>query len=246
MGAAGLAHDLGLLVGWWVALAAWFALAQLLPRLWPAPGEPDIQDRWRSLAWALIAMAATLGLSRLHAAGFMLVVPGIAGAIASAVEQLIIFAPMMLVPRLLDERQTSWLPARRIWLRALIGVALAELALLAYAGRHGASGWWAATRATWDPWNLPYLVEVFCQDVALAILFVRLRAVMGHGWALALVAAGFALAQLPAAAAIDGEALVRLAVDFGLGAIVLAVAARCADLWWLVWVHFAMDTLKNA
>ncbi len=244
MGAAGLAHDLGLLVGWWAALAAWLGLARLLPWLWPEPGPADIQRPWRSLIWVLAGLAATLGLSRLHAHGFMLVVPGIAGAVAAAVEQLIIFAPVLLVPHWLDERETRWLPRGRIWLRVLIGLALAELALLAYAAPHGLDAWWAATAETFDPWNWPYLVRVFCQDVAVAILFLRLRAVMGHEWAVALIAAGFAVAQLPAMGAIDGEALVRLVIDGGLGAVVLVIAARSADLWWFVWVHFAMDTMQ--
>jgi hypothetical protein len=253
VGAAGLAHDLGLLVGWWAALAAWLGLARLLPvavhtDLWPQPLESTFDRPWRSLVWVLVGLAATLGLSRLHAHGFMLVVPGIAGAVAAAVEQLIIFAPVLLVPHWVEAHapgaETRWLPRGRIWLRVLIGLALAELALLAYAAPHGLDAWWAATAETFDPWNWPYLVRVFCQDVAVAILFLRLRAVMGHEWAVALIAAGFAVAQLPAMGAIDGEALVRLVIDGGLGAVVLVIAARSADLWWFVWVHFAMDTMQ--
>jgi hypothetical protein len=244
VGAAGLAHDLGLLVGWWAALAAWLGIARLLPRLWPEPGPPDIQRAWRSLVWVLAGLAATLALSRLHAHGFMLVVPGIAGAIAAAVEQLIIFAPVLLVPHWLDERETRWLPRDRIWLRVLVGLALAELALLAYAAPHGLDAWWAASARTFDPWNWPYLVQVFCQDVAVAILYLRLRAVMGQAWAITLIAAGFAVAQLPVMGAIDAEALVRMVIDGGLGAAVLVICARSADLWWFVWVHFAMDTMQ--
>jgi hypothetical protein len=148
-----------------------------------------------------------------------------------------------MVPRWLDERETSWLPRRQVWARVVIGLALAELAITACVAPHGVPAWRTAHARLLDIYQLPYLVRVFCQDVAVAILFLRLAAVMGRGWAISLIAAGFAVAQVHGA--VDGEAVARLLVDTGLGAIALAIVSRSADVWWLVWVHFALDALQG-
>jgi len=244
VGAVALGHDLGLLVGYGVALAAWLGLARLLPRLWPVQEAPRFERPWVELWWVLGAIPVTLLLAWLHARGLMLIAPGLMGAVAGAVEQVIVFAPVLAVPRLRGQGgATAWLPGQRILLRIAIGVLLSELALLGHRAPHGIDAWLETSRAVYDPENLPYLAQSLCQDLAFAILFVRLRAVMGRGWTVALMAAGFALAQLPGPA-LDAEGIIGLVIDGSLGALVILAFERSSDVWWFCWVHFAMDMVR--
>jgi hypothetical protein len=87
---------------------------------------------------------------------------------------------------------------------------------------------------------------VFCEDVAIAILFVRVQAALGLRVTIILAASLFAAAHIPAMVArgTSREAYARLALDAGLGVFVLFIAQRSADVWWLWCVHFAMDMMQ--
>ena len=90
------------------------------------------------------------------------------------------------------------------------------------------------------------LVQVFCEDVAIAILFVRFQAAIGLRRTLILVACLFAAVHIPTMmekGASPAE-LASLIMDAGLGVAVLFVAQRSADVWSLWGVHFAMDMMQ--
>jgi hypothetical protein len=66
-------------------------------------------------------------------------------------------------------------------------------------------------------------------------------------WAtILLVAILFAAGHIPVMVVTGASLweLARLALDAGLGVVVLFIAQRSADVWWLWCVHFAMDMMQ--
>jgi hypothetical protein len=142
---------------------------------------------------------------------------------------------------------TMWLPARRVWARVLVGLVLSVVAMLVFTSvRSGSDALVDVVPRVYHPTNFSYLVQVFCEDVAIAIGFVRLRAAAGLARAIVLAAVLFAAAHIPALVA-GGAALgdmAGLVLDAGLGVLVLFFLQRSADVWWFVWVHFALDMMQ--
>src|SRR5262249_44783979 len=166
----------------------------------------------------------------------------------NAINQIIIFSPIFLL--LAIRRQgldTAWLPLDRVWQRLLVGLGLALLAILAFtATRAGSDSWLTVVPRVYSPKNLSFAVEVFCEDVAIAILFVRFQATVGALLGIILVALLFAAAHLPTLIALGvplGQTLFLL-LDAGLGVLALAVLRRAQDIWWFWCVHFAMDMMQ--
>jgi hypothetical protein len=162
--------------------------------------------------------------------------------------QLLIFSPILAVPLLRRHGlRTAWLPTDRIWARLLVGLALAALAILAFTlVRQGSDNWMEVYPRVYQPKNVALAVQVFCEDLAIAILFVRFQAAIGLWETIILVASLFAAAHIPSMVATGtswGE-LARLVLDAGLGVVILFIAQRSADVWWLSCVHFAMDMMQ--
>jgi len=86
-------------------------------------------------------------------------------------------------------------------------------------------------------------VQVLLEDLAIAVIFVRLAAAMSPRWAILLVAALFAAGPLPTLIATGASAreMVGLFREFGLGLLVIGTLWRGADIAWFWPVHFALD-----
>jgi hypothetical protein len=92
-----------------------------------------------------------------------------------------------------------WLPSNRVWQRVLVGLILSLIAMLAFVNlRAGAGKWIDVVRDVYHPKNLGNLVQVLCEDVAIAIVFVRMRAAIGLLWSILVVGVLFAAAHIPA------------------------------------------------
>lgn len=241
-------HHQALAVGYTVALFGWFAAWRFYPKLWPARPPLSFARPWREVAWAVAAAAATVGLGQCYVRGYRLAVSGPWAPVADAVNQVLIFSPFVLL--LLVRRQgpeTAWLPADRVVQRLLVGTGLALPAVLAFTlVRTGSDPWQRVVPRVYQPANVSFAVQVFLEDVAIAILFVRLQSALGAWRSVVLVALLFAAAHLPtllAGNAPRGEVL-RLPLDAALGALVLVVLRRSRDVWWFGCVHFAMDMMQ--
>src|SRR5262249_57213555 len=113
---------------------------------------------------------------------------------------LLIFGPLLAVPLVRKQGFSSmWLPMHRVWQRVLFGLVLSLIAVLAFVNlRTGAGRFVDVIRVVYHPKNLGNLVQVLCEDVAIAIVFVRMRAAIGLLWSIIVVAVLFAAAHVPA------------------------------------------------
>src|SRR4029453_18152749 len=105
---------------------------------------------------------------------------------------------------------------------------------------------WRLYPRVYQPKNVGLAVQVLSEDLAIAILFVRFQAAIGLRVTIILIASLFAAAHIPSLV-VKGTSLRELAslvLDAGLGVVVLFVAQRSADVWWLWCVHFAMDMMQ--
>ena len=213
--------------------------------LWPPAEQPRFARPWREVGYVLIAVLGVLLLGQLWSRGIRLPNTGTAGPLFESINQLIIFAPIMLVP--IVRRHTlasAWIRIDRMPQRVVVGVGLSLVALLLFAVlKQGAPSWTSAVAGVYRPSKVHVAVQVLLEDLAIAILFVRLSAAAGPRAALLGVAGLFAAAHIPAMLT-QGDLLSELTGlvrDFGLGVLVLATVSRSADVAWLWPVHYSLD-----
>jgi hypothetical protein len=238
-------HYPPLVAGYLVALAGWLAAQRLFPTLWPAEPVPELARPWRELGIALLGAVAVLAVGQLWIRGIRLPEEGAAGPLLAALNQLFIFAPILLVPVL--RRQpwtTAWLPLPRLPQRLLVGVGLASLAVTAYALlRAGADPPWVMAGRIGSYDHLDEMVQVLLEDLTIAILFVRLAGAIGSRRATVLVACLFAAGHVPAMVSQGAtwHELGGLLRDAGLGVAVIVVLQRSRDVVWFWCIHFCLD-----
>jgi hypothetical protein len=244
-----VSHHYALLISYGVALLGWLAAARALPRLWIRPDAPTFRHPWVEIGLTMVAGALVLVIGQLYLRQWLLpAAPGFLGRVADACNQIIIFSPLLLLLALRRHSlRTAWLPLDRVWLRIIVGIVLALVSILVFTmARADSDHWLAVVRRVYHPQNLSHLVQVFLEDVAVAILFVRFRAAIGLRRTIALVAILFALSHIPSLLA-DGAGIAELTgllLDAGLAVVVLSVVQRSADIWWFWSIHFALDMMQ--
>jgi hypothetical protein len=189
-----------------------------------------------------------VALGQAYALGYRLALPGPLAPLVDALDQALIFSPLLLLPVIRRQGpETAWLPTDRVGQRLLAGMGLALLAVLAFTlARAGSDPWPAVVARVYRPRNISFAVQVFLEDVAIGVVFVRFRAALGVRRGIPLVALLFAAAHLPAVLAGGapvGEAL-GLLLDAAVAACVLVVLCSSRDIWWFWCVHFAMDMMQ--
>ena len=257
-------HYFPLLLAYVTALLGWVAIHLTLTRvprvesLWGrAAFDPEFRRPWVELALVLLAAIGVVGLGQVYMAGLRLPAGDTAaGTVAESINQLLIFSPIIALalwrrpaahggwrPWELTLR-SMWLPPRKVIVRIAVGFALAMLALGAFvAARENARPFLEVVGRSWAPANADLLVQVFLEDLAIAVAFVRLRGALGLGGAMGLVAVLFAAAHIPAmlAGGATWVELSHLLLDTLLGVLVLLVLRRASDVWWFFPLHFTLD-----
>lgn len=248
-----IAHYPTMVIGYVVALACWLGVARALTRsgvdLWVRRPDPAFERPWMDLGLVLLALSGVLGIGQLWIRELLLPESGAWAILGPPINQLLIFSPMPLL--LLVRRQsptTMWLPLDRVWMRLAIGLALAVFVLVVY-GALRMGGVPPLSRMTYvvDPDHIYLLVQVFLEDISIAIVMVRLAAALGRRWrAVMITGALFAAGHIPAMLA-DGDPLAafgRLVLDAGVAMAVIGVLQRSADIWWFWPVHYALDMMQ--
>ena len=95
----------------------------------------------------------------------------------------------------------------------------------------------------YHPREISQFVQVFMEDVTIALLFVRLSKWISTKWTIVVVATLFAAGHIPSMIS-SGYALSELGslvLDTSIGLIILFVVSKSKDIWWFFMVHYALD-----
>lgn len=237
-------HYPPLVISYLVALAGWLAMSRA-GRKWPREPMEGFARPWKEFGIALLGALGILAMGQLWSRGIRLPEDGALGPVFGAVNQVLIFAPILLVPPIRRQSWvTAWFPRVQLPLRLVVGFALACLAVTTHALlRAGAHTPWVVISRIWRYDHLDEMAQVFLEDLTIAILFVRLAGAIGSRWATVAVACLFAAGHVPAM--VSGGAtwveLGGLVGDAALGVAVILVLQRSRDVAWFWCIHFSLD-----
>jgi hypothetical protein len=238
-------HYPALVVAYLAGLGGWLVASRLLPQVWASEPVTGFARPWMEFGIALAGAGGVLLVGQLWVRGIRLPEQGAAGPILGAINQVLIFLPIVVVPWV--RRQpwvTAWLPRRRLAVRLLVGLGLGALAVTAYSlSRAGSDPAWIILGRIWRYEHLDEMTQVFLEDLAIAILFVRLAAAVGSRWAAVVVACLFAAGHVPTMVSqgASWSELGGLVRDAGLGLVVILVLQRSRDVVWFWCIHFSLD-----
>ncbi len=237
-------HYPALVGAYFVALAGWW-IARRFVRWWPASAAPHLEHPFREFLYALLGGIGVLAIGMLWSRGIRIPEQGTLRPVAASLNQILIFCPILLVPIIRRQgRDTVWLGGSKVHYRIGMGLVLGAIAIIVYSYlRIGAAPAWVILSRFVAFDQLDRLVQVFLEDLALAILMVRLAAKIGDLWSAVGVAALFAAGHIPAllsSGASIGD-LGGLMVDFGLAVGILYTLTKSRDILWFWPVHFMLD-----
>ena len=238
-------HYPALVVAYLTGLGGWLVASRLVPHVWPREQVEGFKRPWMEFGIALVGAIGVLAMGQLWNRGIRLPEQGPSGPIFGAINQVLIFAPILLV--VVVRRQswaTAWLPRSRVGVRLLVGLSLAAFAVTAYSlFRAGSDAAWVLLTRIWRYEHLDEMTQVFLEDLTIAILFVRLAGAAGSRSATVVVACLFAAGHIPAMVS-DGATWMELAGlmrDAGLGVAAILVLQRSRDVLWFWCIHFCLD-----
>lgn len=213
------------------------------------PSSPSA--RWQLLC-LLLCIVIVIGIGQLYVLGWL--VPDFTWCnmrLGESINQVIIYSPILVY--IIATRQTGdalWIP-RQQWKQSLaIGLALSVIAIGVF---------WALTMHrhlleilmdVYHVKNLHYAVQVFLEDLSIALLVSRIMAMIPARYVNAgilLVGLVFAFAHLPGNLHQSESTLLLLTertLDALLVFLVLQVLKKTRDFLWLFPIHFAMDMMQ--
>jgi len=238
-------HYPSLFFAYLTGLAGWLLVSRLLPGVWPRKPVESFEHPRTEFGIALLGAICILGMGQLWSSGVRLPEQGTFGPLLGSINQVLIFAPIVLVIVIRRQPLTSaWLPRAQITKRLLTGIVLASVAVTVYSiVREGANAPWIIIERIWRYENIDKMVQVFLEDFTIAVLFVRLAAAINGRWATVVVACLFAVGHIPAIVSRGATSLELLGLlrDAGLGIAVISVLQRSRDVVWFWCIHFCLD-----
>jgi hypothetical protein len=243
-------HYAPLVIAYMAGLGGWLVASRVMPQVWSQDPVEGFAHPWKEFGIALVGAVGILAIGQLWIRGIRLPEQGVLGPVLGAINQVLIFTPILLV--IVIRRQswaTAWLPRQRIAMRLLVGLVLATLAVATYSLlRAEADAPWVMLGRIWRYEHFDEMVQVFLEDLTIAILFVRLAGALGSRWSTAIVALLFAAGHIPAmvsggATWLEVGGLLR---DVGLGVAVILVLQRSRDVVWFWCIHFCLDMTQFA
>jgi hypothetical protein len=238
-------HYPALVAAYLVGLGGWLVAARFGRKVWPREPVKGFARPWMEFGIALVGAIGILAVGQLWSSGIRLPEQGALGPVFGAVNQALIFAPLLLVVVLRRQSwATAWFPRRRMATRLLVGLVLASLAVSTYSLlRVGVDAPWVLLGRMWRYEQLDKMTQVLLEDLTIAILFVRLAGAIGRRWATVIVACLFAAGHIPVmmSQGATWNEVGGLLRDAGLGVAVILVLQRSRDVVWFWCIHFCLD-----
>jgi len=236
-------HYLALMPTYGIVAALWFLIYRFFGKPWEEQTKIQFSKPWLELIFAFLAVVFILIIGQLYQSEML--IPNRGNHFIDAINQIIIFSPTIaLVALRKQSSETIWLPTSKIPLRLLIGLALALISVLTYwIFRQDSASLSSMLIHIYQPKNISHLVQVFMEDITIALLFVRLAAWIGRKWSILLVSILFAAGHIPALISngFDITEISSLLLDVGIGIIILSAVSKSKDVWWFFIVHFTLD-----
>jgi hypothetical protein len=236
-------HYIALIPAYATAVGLWFLISRFLKTLWNNEVTTEFKKPWLEFVYAIIAVTTILGIGQLYMRSML--IPNNGNNYIDALNQFFIFSPSILL--ILVRKQstnTIWLPKSKILLRISIGLVIALSSLFIYwLIRKNASGYISILSNTYHPKNISHLLQVFMEDITIALVFVRLSAWIGRKWTIGMVALLFAAGHIPSLIA-SGASTVEMSslfIDTFIAIVILSAVSKSRDVWWFFMVHFALD-----
>ncbi len=236
-------HYVSLIFGYGTATGLWFLLNHFYPSLWGKNKRINFDKPYLEFIFSILAILAVIGIGQLYLR--QLLIPNNANIFLDAINQVIIFSPVFIL--ILTRKQTLetlWLPKSKIGIRLSIGLLLAFCSIFSYwLTRSDANGFLNILSGIYHYQNFSHFVQVFMEDVAIVLVFVRLSSWIGDKWSILIIATLFSAAHIPSLLT-NGASLIELSsliIDTSLGVLVLLALSKSRDIWWFFMVHFAMD-----
>lgn len=239
------AHYISLLVAYATAAKLWFLANTLVYNgLWNKPINYGPKKAYLEFVFAIVAVVLILAIGQLYS-NSMLIPNTDDSDIIDGINQFLIFSPTLgLVLLRKQSFESIWLPKTKIWQRILIGLAISIIALLAYwLTRKDAAHLTSIFSNIYHSKNFSHLVQVFMEDITIALIFVRLSKWIGLKWTIGLVALLFAAGHIPSMIN-DGysvQEMSGLILDTLIGVVILSAVSKSKDVWWFFIVHFVLD-----
>lgn len=241
-------HYIGLFSAYAVVTALRFSIQHFQPEFIPTPKQLVIAKPGRELLYLLMTVAAIIGIGQLYTADLLIPAIPTWDGLTESLNQVLIFSPVFLFLYLCQPSPESLFLVRENWFRRLtMGLILAVVALFTF---------WLATPAQIDlvtlfaeplrPGNIDFPVQVFFEDLLIAMFLARLSVLTSVRKTVMLVALAFAAAHIPAflASGDTPQELLSLIADAALGAMVFGMILKTRDFLWIFPVHWVMDTTQ--
>lgn len=229
-----------------IGLVIWYLFAK---RNELFKGQVDIKFEKPGLEFlfAIIAIVVTILIGQLYTADKLLPTY-VAYPFLDAINHFLIFSPFVCLLILRKHGpESAWLPLSNVWKSVGIGLIAALSAILVVALTKGSiNNYFNILAETYNLGNFSHLVQVFMEDMAIAICFVRLQAFLGKKWAIILIPVLFAAGHIPAllSMGVGWSGLFSLVCDAGLGLVVILLLSKSKNIWWFWMLHFAMDMMQ--
>ncbi len=236
-------HYISLIAAYGTGVLLWFLANYVFKSIWKDHKTITFEKPWLEFIFSIMAVIAIIGIGQLYLRDLM--IPNDGNKVIDAINQFLIFSPTLLLIAIRKQPiVTIWLPKSKFLFRLVIGLVITICSLLVYwLIRKNAPSFESLLTNTYHPKNISHLVQIFMEDITIALIFVRLSAWIGNKRTIAIVAILFAAGHIPSllTSGFAVNELGSLFLDAFIGVLVLSAVSKSRDVWWFFILHFALD-----
>jgi uncharacterized membrane protein len=236
-------HYISLIAAYGTGVLLWFLANYIFKSIWKDQEIITFEKPWMEFVFSIMAVVSIIGIGQLYVRDLM--IPNDDNKVIDAINQFLIFSPTLLLIAIRKQPiKTIWLPKSKYLHRLALGFVIAVSSLVVYwVTRKNAPSFENLFINTYHPKNISHLVQVFMEDITIALIFVRLSAWIGNQRTIVIVAVLFAVGHIPSLLS-SGFAITELGslfLDTLIGVLVLSAISKSKDVWWFFILHFTLD-----